>query len=214
MAANPASPYVAQPSAGPGAGVLVLHAWWGLNQFLKGFCDRLSGAGFTVLAPDLYHGAVATTIEEAKKLRGKLKREIVAHEITEAAGRLRELCGRQEIGLVGFSLGGYWGLWLVEQPASPVRAAVLFYAARQGDYAASPAAFQFHLAEHDDYVADSGVKKLRKSLAAAGKTAEFHTYPGTGHWFLESDRPDAFQPEAAQLAWERTVEFLVKISDS
>ena len=67
---------------------------------------------------------------------------------------------------------------------------------------------QFHLAEQDDYVADSGVKKLRRSLAAAGREAAFHTYPGTGHWLFESDRPDAFQPEAAELAWGRTIDFL------
>jgi carboxymethylenebutenolidase len=188
--------------------VLVLHAWWGLNPFVRGFCDRLAGAGFTVLAPDLYHGAVATTVDAAKKLRGKMKSESVSQEITAAATQLRELCGSPEIGLVGFSLGGYWGLWLAAQTGGPVRAAVLFYGARQGDYAASRVAFQFHLAEHDDYVADSGVKKLRKTLQAAGKEAEFHTYPGTGHWFFESDRPEAFHPQAAELAWQRTVEFL------
>jgi carboxymethylenebutenolidase len=208
MTANPATPYITHPPAGPGPGVLVLHAWWGLNEFCKGFCDRLAGEGFTALAPDLYHGAVATTIAEAKALRGKLKGKVVREEITEAAGRLQELCGRPEIGLVGFSLGAYWGLWLVQQPASPIQATVIFYGARQGDYTGSPAAFQFHLAEQDDYVADSGVKKLRKNLAAAGKEAAFHTYPGTGHWFFESDRPAAFQPAAAELAWERTIAFL------
>jgi carboxymethylenebutenolidase len=205
-----AGPYIARPAAGLGRGVLVLHAWWGLNPFLRGFCDGLAGEGFTVLAPDLYHGAVAATIAEAKKLRGKLKGETVAQEITQATGQLRECCGSPGIGLVGFSLGGYWGLWLAEQAASAVRAAVIFYGARQGDYAASPAAFQFHLAERDDYVADSGVKKLRRSLQAAGRVAEFHTYAGTGHWFFESDRPDAFQPQAAELAWQRTIEFLGK----
>lgn len=206
--ANSTEPYVARPAAGMGRGVLVLHAWWGLNPFLRGFCDRLAGAGFTALAPDLYHGAVATTIEEAKRLRGKLKGDTVSQEVTTAAGQLQVLCGSSGIGLVGVSLGGYWGLWLAEQAASPVRAAVIFYGARQGEYAASPAAFQFHLAEHDDYVAESGVKKLRKSLQAAGRQAEFYTYPGTGHWFFESDRPDAFHTQAAELAWQRTVEFL------
>lgn len=208
MSAVSATPYIARPAGGSGPGVLVLHAWWGLNPFLRSFCDRLAGAGFTALAPDLYHGAVAATIEEAKVLRGKLKGETVAQEITRAAGQLQELTGQPAIGLVGFSLGGYWGLGLAAGAGSPVRAAVIFYAARQGDYADCPAAFQFHLAEHDDYVADSGVKKLRKSLAAAGKVAEFHTYPGTGHWFFESDRPEAYRPDAAELAWQRATAFL------
>jgi len=205
---KPASVYVARPASGSGSGVFVLHAWWGLNAFLRGFCDRLAGEGFTVLAPDLYHGAVAATIDEAKKLRGKLKGEAAEQEITQAAAELQELSGHAGIGLVGFSLGGYWGLWLAEQPGSPVRAAVIFYGARQGAYADSPASFQFHLAENDPYVAESGVQKLRKGLQKAGKVADFYTYARTGHWFFESDRPAAYDPQAAELAWQRTVEFL------
>jgi carboxymethylenebutenolidase len=213
--------YVARPKSGQGKGVLVLHAWWGLNQFCRDFCDRLAQEGFVALAPDLYHGATATTIEEAKKLRAKLKQETVAKEITQTAEHLRATCGvspasaggltcRPGIGVVGFSLGGYWALWLADQKASPVVATVVFYGSRHGDYTASPSAFQFHLAETDDYVAASGVKKMQKSLQAAGKEAEFYTYAGTTHWFFESDRADAYNAPAAELAWRRTVEFLQK----
>ncbi len=202
--------YVVMPTSGAGKGVLVLHAWWGLNEFVRGFCDRLAQEGFVSLAPDLYHGATVATIAEAEKLRGKLKRDTAAAEISQAAERLRALCGGggQRIGVVGFSLGGYWALWLAEQAASPVAATVVFYATRNGDYTTSPSAFQFHLAETDPYVAASAVKKLQKGLAAAGKEAEFHTYAGTTHWFFEHDRPDAYNEKAAAVAWTRTVEFL------
>ncbi len=201
--------YLAKPGTGTAKGVLVLHAWWGLNPFIKKFCDRLAKEGFIALAPDLYHGAVASTIAEAKKLRGTLKREIVADEIAQAAAHLRALCGnKRAIGVVGFSLGGYWALWFAEQKTSAVAATVAFYASRNGDYRDSPSAFQFHLAERDDYVAASGVKKLEKQLSAAGKDAEFFTYPGTSHWFFESDRADAYNARAAKLAWSRTVAFL------
>jgi len=57
-------------------------------------------------------------------------------------------------------------------------------------------------------VAASGVKKLEKTVKAAGKEAEFHTYPGTTHWFFESDRAEAFSPEAAEVAWNRLLSFL------
>ena len=102
--------YLAQPKSGVGKGVLVIHAWWGLNQFFRDLCDRLAGEGFLVLAPDLYHGKTAATIEEAKKLRSKLKQETVAQEITQAADQLHRVCcsSGQGLGVMGFSLGGYW----------------------------------------------------------------------------------------------------------
>ena len=49
--------------------------------------------------------------------------------------------------------------------------------------------------------------RFGEALRRAGMDATFHVYPGTGHCF-EEDRPDAYDPDAAALAWERTVEFL------
>ena len=214
--------YVARARGGGTKGVLVLHAWWGLTPFFTDLCERLAREGFTALAPDLYGGVTTSTIAGAKLLRSKLKRAVVAQQGAQAADSLGAACGGGEsaIGVIGFSLGGYWGLWLAEQPrsASPhaqaqeqppvVAATVAFYATRNGDYVASRSAFQFHLAETDEYVAASGAKKLQKSLQAAGREAEFHTYPGTTHWFFEADRPDAYNASAADLAWKRTIEFL------
>ena len=45
-------------------------------------------------------------------------------------------------------------------------------------------------------------------LKDAGRSTSFFTYPGTGHWFFEQDRPDAYDEQSAQLAWERTTAFL------
>src|SRR5438132_649609 len=162
---------VAKPKSGRGRPVLVLHAWWGLNAFIKEFCKRLANEGFVVLAPDLYHGAVAATVEEAEKLMSSLEREpeAVAREITRAAEHLQGIDGTSAsgIGVVGFSLGGYWALWLASQPSNPVVASVVFYATRGEDYAHSHAAFQFHLAETDPYEPASNVEQMQKSLSAA-----------------------------------------------
>lgn len=205
----PPGAYLAQPQAGPGPGVLVLHAWWGLNPFIRTFCDHLAAAGLRALAPDLYHGATADTIDGAKKLRGKMKQDTAHQEILQAAAFLHASTGpAPSIAVVGFSLGGYYALWLAEQPAVPVAATAVFYGSRGGDYTAGRSAFQFHLAETDPYVSASGAKSLRKALQKAGRTAEFHLYPGTSHWFFESDRPDAYDAPAAALAWERLLAFL------
>ena len=51
-------------------------------------------------------------------------------------------------------------------------------------------------------------------MEAAGRPTDFFFYPGTGHWFVEEDRPDAYNAEASRLAWERTLTFLkAKIGD-
>ena len=67
--------FIALPLSGKGAGVLVIHAWWGLNDFFKSVCDRLAKEGFVAIAPDLFEGQVATSITGAKRLRAKQKRE-------------------------------------------------------------------------------------------------------------------------------------------
>jgi len=202
--------YSAMPALGTGPGVLALHAWWGLNDFFKDFCERLAGEGFIVLAPDLYHGAVAETVEDAKKLRSKLKEPVVEKEIAQAMEHLQALTGpeHRKIGVVGFSLGGYYALCLADKPSSPVAATVVFYGTRNGGYTEGQSAYQFHFAEMDDYVTASGIKKMQKSLKAAGREAEYYTYPGTVHWFFEADCMGAYQAMMADLAWNRTLAFL------
>ena len=55
--------FLAVPPTGKGHGVLVLHAWWGLNDTMKAFCTRLAESGFVAFAPDLYHGKVTDKID-------------------------------------------------------------------------------------------------------------------------------------------------------
>ena len=207
------APYLVVPRQGTGPGVLVLHSWWGLNAFFRGFCDRLGREGFVVVAPDLYGGKVAATIAEAKKLRAETtasRREpaykVLIRMINLLSGH--EAVSRPGIGLIGFSMGGHWAFWLAQRPELPIEATVTFYAARNGAFSQTRSTFLAHFAETDEWVSAAGIRKLKKSLEAAGKSPRFYTYPGTGHWFFEQDRSREFNPEAAALAWPRTLEFL------
>lgn len=201
--------YLAVPQSG-GPGVLVLHAWWGLNPFFKHLCDRLAREGFVAFAPDLYRGKTATSVEEAEQLRSKLNRRQVGQDVAAAVEHLRglEAVRGAGVGVIGFSLGANLALELSLEKAAEVAAVVLFYGTRGGDYSLARAVYQGHFAERDDWVASSGVKALEKNLRRAGREMVFYTYEGTGHWFFEEDRVEAYNSEAAGLAWERTVEFL------
>src|ERR687885_1540800 len=64
--------YLALPERGDGPGVLVLHAWWGLNGTIRAVCTRLAESGFVAFAPDLYHGKVADNIADAETLGKRL----------------------------------------------------------------------------------------------------------------------------------------------
>lgn len=201
------SDFLVKPKSNPRGGILALHAWWGQNDSFKNFCSRLADNGYLVLAPDLYNGTIAKTIPEAEILSSKLKRDITSRQVLQSLKQLQAEAGEVPMGLIGFSLGAYWGLWLVDEKPKSFAAIVLFYGTRGMKCTETSSAFLGHFAETDGYVSASGRKKLEKTLKAAGGDVSFHVYPNTGHWFFESDRPE-YNVHAADLAWNRTTDFL------
>ncbi len=210
------SAYLAEPSHGSGPGVLVLHAWWGLTEPFRQVCDRLAEAGFVALAPDLYHGKTAATVEEAQALGAALDRDVERWrgDIAGAVQVLRQheptklVDGRGKLALVGFSLGGAYALDLSVTLAEEIAAVVTFYASYPGlDYSGAQAAYLCHFAEEDSFEPAESVAQMEQELQAAGRPATFYTYPGTTHWFFEENRPE-YDAQAARLAWERTIQFL------
>lgn len=212
--------FLAVPPTGKGPGVLVLHAWWGLNDTIKAFCTRLADAGFIAFAPDLYHGQVADTIANAEALGTALdanhlqaKAEIAAATrfLNERADQTGST-GRPGVAVIGFSLGAYYALNLAAAAPEQIHSVVLFYGTGGDDFSTSQADYLGHFAEEDEYEPQANVDQLEESLRRAGRGAlgevTFYRYPGTGHWFFEPDRTDAYNQVAASLAWERTLAFL------
>ena len=204
------SGYLALPPYNSGQGVLVLHAWWGLNEFFVELCDRLASKGYVVLAPDFYGGAVATTPAEAEALMHASDSEATQQKALAALDFLRNYPTVQgkTVGVLGCSLGASWALQLSTLRPEQVGAAVLFYGVDNADFAAARCAYQGHFAENDEWDSVEQATLMADGMRAAGREVEFHVYPGVGHWFFEADRPDAYNAEAAELAWERTLTFL------
>jgi carboxymethylenebutenolidase len=204
--------FLALPKSGKGEPVLVLHAWWGLNDTIKSFCTRLADSGFVAFAPDLYHGKIADTISDAEVLGKALDGNHLQAkaEIKDAVNFLNEHTGRSSsnLAVVGFSLGAYYALDLAASDPERIHSVVLFYGTGSDDFSSSKAAYLGHFAENDPFEPRSGVDELEQALKNSGRQVTFHYYPGTGHWFFEPDRIDAYNKEAASLAWERTLSFL------
>ena len=208
--------FLAAPPTGQGPGVLVLHAWWGLNDTIKTFCTRLAESGFVVFAPDLYHGKVAHTIPDAEALGKALDSNHLQAkaEIVEAVRYLNERAGQADRGLavIGFSLGAYYALDLSNADPEHIRSVVIFYGTGADDFSGSKADYLGHFAENDEFEPKSNVDSLEESLKRAGRPVTFHRYSGTGHWFFEPDRSQAYNQTAASLAWDRTLTFLKRPS--
>jgi carboxymethylenebutenolidase len=204
--------YLATPSSGSGYPVLVLHAWWGLNDTIKDICDRLAAAGFLVFAPDLYHGKIADTIPEAESLGSALDENYLQAK-NEIADGVKFLCAKTsttgcDVAVVSFSLGVYYALDLAAADPEHIESVVLFYGSGPANHRTSRARYLGHFAENDPYEPKEDVEELEKSLKKAGRPVEFYIYENTGHWFFEPDRRDAYVESAARLAWKRTLEFL------
>jgi carboxymethylenebutenolidase len=192
--------------------VLVLHAWWGLNDTMKEVCDRLAESGFVAFAPDLYHGKVAEDIAGAESLGKALDANHLQAkaEIAEATKFLEERVGQASRGLavLGFSLGAYYALDLAAADPERIRSVVIFYGTGEADFSNSKAAYLGHFAGMDPYEPAEGVDWLENAIKSSGRPVTFYRYEGLGHWFFERDRQNAYNEAAARLAWDRTIDFL------
>lgn len=202
--------YLSTPPSGRGPGVLVLHAWWGLSDTIKDVCKRLANQGFVAFAPDLYNGKLAATIAEAEILSNKLDGQKAMSIAKQSVDFFKNHSQVSEggLGVMGFSLGAYFALKLSADEPDRIKAVVVFYGTGSADFSKSKAAYLGHFAETDPYEPAEYVDDLEEELSSSGLEVDFYRYDGVGHWFFESDRPDAYHAETAQLAWDRTISFL------
>jgi carboxymethylenebutenolidase len=187
--------------------VVVFHPWWGLDDDVIAFADRLAGAGFSVVVPDLVRGRLATTIEEAERLVAEKDEDHADAVALAAIDRLAGADGVSRIGAVGFSMGAAWAMWCAAQRPA-IAASVVYYGTISGaSLARAKVPVLGHFAASDPYEPEENVVGFEQALRAAGRSTTVHRYAGTGHWFAEPSR-DAWREPAARLAFDRTVTFL------
>ena len=204
------------PAAGGGPGVVVIQEWWGLVPHIEEICDRFAAAGFSALAPDLYHGDSVPNTEpdEAGKLMMALSVTQAAKDLSGAVAFLQgsDAVTSEGVGVIGFCMGGGLALVLACEEPEAVVACAPFYGLipwpdAEPDWTKLGAKVRGHYAEKDGMFNPEAVAGLQAKLDAAGKDAAFVIHPGTDHAFFNDTRPEVFDAAASASAWDATLDF-------
>jgi len=187
------------------AGVLVLHPWWGLNADVLAAAERLRRDGYEVASPDLFHGRVAATREEAKALSGEVSKDwkSAMNEIEAALEKLKA----DRVAVVAWSMGVWFSWQLAQAHPDRIRGLVSYYGYGEFEPGATLPPILGHFAENDEFDSVEDVRGVERKLIEEKHAVEFHVYPGTKHWFDEPSRPE-YDKAASDLAWRRTKAFL------
>ncbi len=203
--------YLSVPESGSGPGVLVLQEWWGLVDHIKDVCDRFAKEGFVALAPDLYHGDMTKSPDDAQKMMMALN---IDQTEKDMAGAIEYLVGRDEctsdkVGTVGFCMGGQLSLYAATKNAK-VGACVIYYGihpAVQPELENLCAPVLGFFAANDGFVTPEVARKLETDIQSKGKEIEIHIYDDTDHAFFNDTRVEVYNQENANDTWTRTIKF-------
>jgi carboxymethylenebutenolidase len=208
-----ASGYLAVPDSGKGPGVVVLQEWWGVDDYIKGYCDRFAADGFLALAPDLYHGDTAQQPDEAQQKMMAMNMDEAEKEMRGAVDYLarHEGCEGNGVGAVGFCLGGGLAVWAATANPKVYAVVSYYYVMPHGkpDFSKIEAPVLGHFGTNDDFIAVDDAQGLEQELKDAGVDAKFEFYDGAGHAFAnDHDRLGTYDEEHDRSAWQKTVDFL------
>jgi len=203
--------YLVQPTGeGPFPAVLVIHENRGLNPYIEDVARRAAVEGFLAFAPDGLSpiGGYPGNDDDGKVMQRSLDRDKLTTDLLNGAMFLKNHpLSTGMLGATGFCFGGGVVNWLAVQMGPDLAAGVPFYGRSPdpADVARIEAAMMVQFAENDPRI-NAGMEAYKAALTANGVTHEVHVYPGTQHGFHNNSTP-RYNPEAAALAWERTVAF-------
>lgn len=204
--------YLALAERGNAPGVVVIQEWWGLQEQIKGICDRFALAGFDALAPDLYNGVVVPyhdTDAAGKEMNSLNFADAVDQNVRGAAQFLKR--NGAKAGITGFCLGGVVSI-IAAAKIQELSCAVPFYGIPP-ENVCKPAdvkvPLQGHFALKDTWITVPMVDTFEAGLKAAGNTFEIHRYDAD-HAFVNEQRAPVHDRQAAEQAWDRAIAFLKK----
>lgn len=211
-----AKAYLSVPKGeGPFPGILVIHEWWGLNDNIKHWADRLASAGWAALAVDLYGGTVATTPEDAvkaiKAVDDKKAEAVISAGLDFLASDPRVKAPKRAV--IGWCYGGGWSLQTA-LAHKELDGAIMYY----GQLETDPAKLKGvkHLlgvfGTRDKSIPQDKLDQFQTALKQAGVPAEILRYDAE-HAFANPSNPHYDQTSAAD-AWTHVLAFLKALSST
>jgi carboxymethylenebutenolidase len=205
--------YLVQPEKqGTYGAVIVVHEWWGMNDWVKEQTQKIAALGYVALAVDLYDGKSATNADEAHELSRGLAQDRAVRDIQAAYDYLgaQKNVNKDRIAIIGWCMGGgYAADFAVTQPR--LAGLVINYGALPSDpndlqQIAAPVLGNF--GADDKGITPADVNQFQDYLKKLGHYVDVKIYPGAGHAFENPNNTAGYRPEAAADAWARTASFL------
>ena len=221
--------YVAYDDAvkGKRPGILVVHEWWGHNEYARKRARMLAEHGYTALALDMYgDGKQAHHPEDAQKFSSEVsKNATLAKARFDAAYVLlkqESTVDAGNIAAVGYCFGGSVALNMA-RIGEPLKAVVSYHGSLSTEHPAEQGKVQAHIAsftgEDDPMIPATQVAAFRQEMDKAGVTYKVVTYPGAQHAFTnpEADKygkefklPLAYNAAADKASWDEGLAFLAQ----
>jgi carboxymethylenebutenolidase len=209
------SGYLALPDgAGKHPAVIVIHEWWGLNDWVKVEAQKLAAEGYVALAVDLYRGKVATTPEEAHEIMRGVPEDRAQRDLEAAFAYLaaRPDVNPAKIADIGWCMGGGYSVrFAVSEPK--LAACIVNYGplpTDSGNIAKIKAPVLGNFGADDKGITPDSVRKFAAAMQADGKNIDVKIYDGAGHAFENPNNKDGYRPAATADAWQRITAFLKK----
>jgi carboxymethylenebutenolidase len=197
---------------GPFPALVVIHEWWGLNDWVKEQATKLADQGYVTLAVDLYRGKVATTPDEAHEIMRGVPEDRAARDLHAAVEFLKSqsTVKKDRIGSIGWCMGGGYSLNVALQEPT-LAAAVINYghlAADADSLKKISAAVLGIFGGQDRGIPVDDVKKFEQTLKQQGNKVEIVIYPDAGHAFENPNNKTGYRADDAADAWKHTTSFL------
>jgi len=193
--------------------LILIHEWWGLNDNIRRFAAKFANMGYVALAVDLYDGKSAATREEARTLASAVRQDVPA-AFDNLKSAVSYLKGRADVdssrlAAIGWCFGGGWSYQIAKNNLG-VKASIIYYGFfnPRDDLSQMRATILGHFGKEDRAIKVDTVYEFQANLKTVSGDHEVYIYENAGHSFANSG--SRYNPEAAELAWNRTVVFLNK----